>query len=220
MNFISDAFTHGGIWMYAILGMQIVSIAIIVERVYYLYFKRNTDQKDLTTIFENDIKKGQIESALQKTQSIRNEPLGPVAQAGIQSAMNFGGKDEIFAKMSELIAVENSVLEKRTHLLAMIGNVSTLIGLLGTITGMIKSFAAVSNASAVEKATLLSSGISEAMNCTAYGLVVAIPALVMYSVLISRSNSLQDDLNQGATKILNWLSYSYEPVQRNRKKSV
>jgi biopolymer transport protein ExbB len=215
---ITNAFAHGGVWMYAIALIQIISIAIIAERVYFLYFRRTGGQKKLASHFEGDIKKGQIEIAMSKAQSLgRSEPIGVVAQAGIQSAMNMGGKEEIHAKMSELISVENSNLEKRTSTLAMIGNVATLIGLLGTITGMIKSFGSIANANAVEKAATLSSGISEAMNCTAYGLIVAIPALVMYTILNGRTQTLQEDLNQGATKILNWLSYNFETVPRKKK---
>lgn len=215
---ITKAFTVGGIWMYAILAVHIVSIAIIAERVYFLYFRRSNDQKRLAGHFEGDIKKGNIEQAMSKAQALgRAQPIGVVAQAGFQSAMHMGGKEEIHAKMAEMIAVENAGLEKRISTLAMIGNVATLIGLLGTITGMIKSFSAVSMANAVEKATILSSGISEAMNCTAYGLIVAIPALVMYTVLMGRTHSLQDDLNQGATKILNWLSYNFETIPKKRK---
>jgi biopolymer transport protein ExbB len=215
---ITNAFAHGGIWMYAILTVHVVSLAIIAERVFFLYFRRTGGQKKLASAFEGDIKKGQIETAMSKAQNIgRSEPIGVVAQAGIQSAMNMGGKEEIHAKMAELISVENANLEKRTSILAMIGNVSTLIGLLGTITGMIRSFGAIANANAIEKANMLSSGISEAMNCTAYGLIVAIPALVMFTVLSNRTSTLQEDLNQGATKILNWLSYNFETVPRKRK---
>jgi biopolymer transport protein ExbB/TolQ len=79
---------------------------------------------------------------------------------------------------------------------------------------MIKSFTAVSTASPMEKATLLSSGISEAMNTTAYGLIVAIPALVMYAILMNRANKLSEDLNQASLKVFNWLSYAYEPAER------
>lgn len=221
-TYITNAFAHGGIWMYAIMGVHIMSLAIIAERAYFLYFKRTGGQKKLTAHLEDDIKKGRLESAISKAQQMAfSEPIGPVAQAGIQAAMNMGGKEEIHAKMEEMIAVETATLDKRTSFLNMIGNVATLIGLLGTISGMIKSFSAVSMANAVEKAAILSTGISEAMNCTAYGLIVAIPALVAYAVLTNRSNQLQEDLNQACTKVLNWLSFSFEPVQKvSRKKSV
>ncbi|MCB0361620.1 MAG: MotA/TolQ/ExbB proton channel family protein [Bdellovibrionales bacterium] len=219
ITYISEAFTHGGIWMYAILGIHIFSIAIIIERLYFLYLRRSNNQKKLAKIFEADIKKGQIEQAFNRATSLsQSKALGSVAAAGIQAAMNMGGKDEIHARMEEMISAENAKLEKRTPLLSMIGNVATLVGLLGTITGMIKSFSAVSMASGAEKATLLSNGISEAMNCTAYGLVVAIPALFMYSILSNRTNDLIDDLNQASTKVLNWLCYSFENIPGPKSK--
>ena len=94
----------------------------------------------------------------------------------------------------------------------MLGNVATLTGLLGTITGMIHSFAAVAFANPAEKAALLAQGISEAMNCTAYGLIVAIPALLGYAILQNRANVLAEDLNHAGLKVFNWLSFSYEPI--------
>jgi biopolymer transport protein ExbB/TolQ len=100
----------------------------------------------------------------------------------------------------------------------MIGNVATLLGLLGTIVGMIRSFQSVANEDAMTKANLLSAGISTAMHATAYGLIVAIPALVMYAVLQNRSQRIAEDLNQGALKVFNWLSYNYESVPSKKMK--
>lgn len=220
-SFIASAFISGGVWMYAILALQIVSLTIIAERFYALYIRRDLNQKKRAKFFEEDIKRGQIEQAQNKAaQMATSQSIGSVAQVGLQAAANAGGKEEIRARMEEVVNIENTKVEKRTSLLGMIGNVATLVGLLGTITGMIKSFSAVSMASAAEKATLLSSGISEAMNCTAYGLIVAIPALILHAVLTGRIHDLQDDLNQGATKILNWLSYNFESMPKTRKKSI
>ena len=143
-----------------------------------------------------------------------HRPVDEVVIAGLDAAMNWGGKDEIRDKMDEVLLDVNSQYEKRTSFLAMLGNVATLTGLLGTIVGMIKSFTAVSSASPMEKAALLSTGISEAMNTTAYGLIVAIPALVMYAVLTNRANQLAEDLNQASLKVYNWLSYAYDPTER------
>ena len=82
----------------------------------------------------------------------------------------------------------------------MLANVGTLTGLLGTILGMIKAFSAVSQANASEKALMLSNGIATAMNTTAYGLIMAIPTLVMLAILNNRANALSEDLNQGGTQ--------------------
>jgi len=94
-------------------------------------------------------------------------------------------------------------LERRTGYLAMLGNVAPLLGLLGTITGLIKSFGAVAAADPAEKSAMLAKGISEAMNCTAYGLIVAIPALVAFSIYQGRTQKLSDDINETSVSVLN-----------------
>lgn len=210
---ISEAFVKGGVWMWVILALQLGTIAIIIERVLFLYKNNKIGQRKLVDSFEKDIRTGrlnEIKDAAQKS----NEPVAQVVAAGVEAAMNWGGKDEIRGKMDEVLLDLNSKYEKRTSFLAMLANVGTLTGLLGTITGMIKSFTAVATASPMEKAVLLSSGISEAMNTTAYGLIVAIPALVAYAILANRGNQLSEDLNQASLKVYNWLSYSYEPAER------
>lgn len=220
---IAVAFEHGGIWMYAIMLVQMASLAIIAERVYALYFKRKSNQKAFAAGFEALIRKGRVEEAVDTAKAQVNEnPVARALVAGGEAAMAFGGRDEIQGRMDEVLLEENFKAEKRVGFLAMMGNVATLIGLLGTIAGMIKSFGAVSMASPAEKASLLSAGISEAMNCTAYGLIVAIPSLIAFAVLQNRANSVNEDLNQGALKIFNWLSYSFEslaarPVQKETR---
>ena len=172
------------------------------------YFSRTAQQKTLAKGFEGDIRKGQIERVLARAQNLgKSNPISTVVQAGAQAALDMGGREEIQAKMDEVLINENSRLEKRTGFLATIGNVGTLMGLLGTVAGMIDSFASVASVNPVEKAAILSKGISMAMHSTAYGLIMAIPALVMYAVLQNRANSLAEDLNQGALMVFNWLSF-------------
>ena len=96
-----------------------------------------------------------------------------------------------------------SRLEKRTAFLALLANVAMLAGLLGTIVGLIQCFAGVAGVDASEKARVLSDGISEAMNCTAFGLVVAIPALVAFSLLQGRTQHMIDDINETSVGVLN-----------------
>lgn len=206
-------FQEGGFWMLPILVAQVFSIAIIIERVYSLYIRRQPTDKALLSTLEDEIKKGNLETVIAKAKHVAGyNPIGAVVAAGAQAAQNLGGRDEVQGKMDEVLLVENSRLQKRTVFLAMLGNVGTLLGLLGTIVGMITSFGAISNADPILKANLLAAGISEAMNATAYGLVVAIPALVAFTVLQSRAQKLFDDLNQGALRIYNLLSYHYESV--------
>lgn len=198
--------------MYPIMIIQLISIAIIIERVYFLFMKRKTNNVEFVSQMEETIRRGDIEQVIQKTQNMRENTLATAIFAGATAAKNLGGKEEIQGRMDEVLIAENAALDKRTSFLSMLGNVATLTGLLGTITGMIKSFAAVSYANPSEKATLLSAGISEAMNATAYGLITAIPALVAYAILVNRTNVLMEELTQGALKAFNLLSFAYDPM--------
>lgn len=210
---IAVAFEMGGFWMWPILMVQLVSLAILIERTYALYFKNKVNQGEFVNEFEDNIRRGELDSVMARAQAtMATMPVSKAILAGAKAAKNFGGKEEIQGKMDEVLLFENSIVERRIGFLSMLGNVATLTGLLGTITGMIKSFSAVASAVPAEKATLLAAGISEAMNATAYGLITAIPALVMYAVLQNRANHIVEDLNRSALKVFNWLSYSYEPV--------
>ena len=207
------AFQQGGIWMWAILFFQIISVVIIFERVLFLFFKRKGSQRNYAVGFSDSIRKGDLKTVIQKAErDFGTQPLAQAVQVGARTALECGGKEEIQSKMDEVLLEESAELDKRTHFLVMLGNVGTLTGLLGTIVGMIKAFSAVTYANPSEKATLLSSGISEAMNTTAYGLIMAIPALFMFAVLQNRSNLLQEDFTQGALRIFNLLSYHYQTL--------
>jgi biopolymer transport protein ExbB len=213
LSAIPTAFEHGGIWMWPIATFQLLSIAIMVERTIYLFTRRQTDQLEFVTTYEDNIRRGEIDAVLTKALATRDaHPISRAVHAGAVAAQNFGGKDEIQGKMDEVLLHENAQLDKRVGYLSMLGNVATLTGLLGTIAGMIKSFAAVAQANPADKAALLSNGISEAMNCTAYGLIVAIPALIAYAVLQNRANVVAEDINQAGLKAFNWLSFSYDAV--------
>lgn len=220
---VADAFVHGGNWMWLILAVQIGATAIIIDRAIYLYIRRKPNQKDFTRSFEAMIRRGELKEAYRLAES--NQQKQPISRAiinGLQAAMNLGGKDEIQGKMDEVLLEENSNIEKRISFLPMLANVGTLTGLLGTVSGMITSFSAVGGLAGAEKTAILSAGIAEAMNATAYGLVMAIPTLIMYAVLSNRSGVISEDINQAGLKVFNWLSYAYEPVGvravRNRRK--
>ncbi len=218
---ISQAFQAGGIWMWAILALQIASVVIIIERVFALYLLRRPNQKKLVQLFEKDIKQGQLATVVGRAQELRSHSVAQAIKAGAQAAIDMGGREEIQSRMDEILLHENSKLDKRTGFLAMLGNVGTLLGLLGTIVGLIQAFASVANTNPVEKAALLTQGIALAMNTTAYGLIMAIPALVMYAILQNRANTLAEDINQAALRAFNWLSYSYDSIPKRtvRKKA-
>jgi biopolymer transport protein ExbB len=211
---IVKAFSEGGIWMWAIFAVQIVSIAIIAERVMTLFVLKKTGQKQIAQALESDIRLGRLDLALTKARTVSGTPMGAVAQAGIQASIDLGGREEIQAKMDEVLLDERSVLEKRTGFLAMLGNVGTLLGLLGTIVGLIEAFSSVSNLDAAQRTNMLTQGVALAMNATAYGLIMAIPSLVLYAILQNRANHLMEDLNQGSLKVYNALNFSQEHIKQ------
>lgn len=218
---ISQAFSAGGIWMWAILMAQIASIAIIIERVIHLYLFRSPMQRRIVQRFEKDIKSGNLKSSLSAHSKTGRNPIFNVVKAGAIAADSLGGREEVQAKMDEVLVSEAEKLDKRTGYLPMLGNVGTLLGLLGTIVGLIQAFSSVAtNTNPVEKAAVLTQGISMAMNTTAYGLIMAIPALVAYAILQSRTRALNEDLKQAAQRVANWLSFNFSTVAKpNRKKS-
>jgi biopolymer transport protein ExbB len=218
---IGQAFQHGGFWMYPILILQVVTLSIIVERAYALFVKRKTNQHNFIAGLEDNIRRGELDQVIKKANAAKNEyAIAGAVVAGAEAALAYGGKEEIQGKMDEVLLHENSMLDRRISFLSMLGNVSTLLGLLGTITGMIKSFASVAYANPAEKAALLAAGISEAMNATAYGLIVAIPALLAYAVYQNRANHLAEDINQSGLKVFNWLSYAFDPASLRANKVV
>jgi biopolymer transport protein ExbB len=217
MTSVYRFFSEGGIWMFPILIAQVVSIAIIIERSLALYGRRSVTAKSKVRMFEDDIKKGQMDKVVARTEKGGLDTINLMVRTGAQSVLNAAGKEEIQLKMDELIIEETSRIERRIGFLATIANVSTLLGLLGTIVGLIQSFAAISNSNGAERAKILSAAISEAMNATAYGLIVAVPALVMYAILQSRANSLSEDLNKAALRLYIWFGFGVESSVKSKR---
>jgi biopolymer transport protein ExbB len=198
---LAKAFQDGGIGMWPIAFMSIFPIAVLVDRFMTLYFKASIDKDAFMRGLKKYIYAGDLDKAISYTASQKRTPLTAVIKAGLINVPK--GEDEVQAAMDEASLRESPKIEKRTGYLAMIGNVSTLFGLLGTILGLIKCFGAVASVDPATKATVLSLGISEAMNCTAFGLTVAIPALLAYSVLQGKTQHMIDDINESTVGLLN-----------------
>jgi len=213
----AQAFEDGGVWMYPILVIGIVVIFIVVERTYVLYFRTSSKRESFLSQMRSLIMSRNLDKAVQYA-SHDPSPLGKIVKAGL---LKVNHDDEVVqSAMDEAALKEVPQLEKRTGFLPMLSNVATLMGLLGTIIGLIQSFAAVSSADAATKATLLSKGISEAMNCTAFGLIVAIPALVFYAMLQSRTQRCIDDINAAAVNVVNLVIVNRDKLGLTVKKET
>ena len=212
-----NAFVLGDTWMYPILLVQIMTFAIIAERVMALFAARAPNAKLRVRAFEEDIKRGQLERVISKTDKNSSDFVSQLARTGAESVLNSSGKEEIQLKMEELVMEETSRIDTRLGYLPMLANVATLLGLLGTIVGLIQSFSSMASLDESEKARLLAEGISVAMNATAYGLIVAVPALVCYALLQSRANALIEDLQKATLKMFIWFGFNTESQVRIKK---
>ena len=197
LKMLADAFHEGGWGMWPILFILMLTTSIVIERSVFL--RRAVIDKEKLV---GQISAGNIQGAI-KVCAGNATPLTRIVQAGLMRANR--SDEEINSAMEEAGLRELPQLEKRTQYLAMLGNLATLAGLLGTITGLIKSFAGVAGVDPSQKATLLSKGISEAMNCTAFGLLTGIIGLATFAWLNGRTQNALDDIAEVKKNVANML---------------
>jgi biopolymer transport protein ExbB len=201
MHGLFEAFQEGGWGMYPILLWSVITIGIIVERALYLFGSSINKDVFLATM-QKCILAGDVAKAV-KMCSAANAPLARIVQAGLVKVNR--PDEEVQAAMDEAALREIPKIAARTSYLALLANLAMLSGLLGTVTGLIKSFGSVGGESVdpSQKARVLALGISEAMNCTAFGLGVAIVGLIGFAILNGKTQNLEDDINEASVQILN-----------------
>ncbi len=204
MGGLITAYREGGAGMHPILLLGIACTYIVGERVYQLYFKMNLNKEHFFKSLTTYLLKGDLEGMLVVCDQ-NPAPLSKVIKACLIKLVNRGTDAEIQAALDEGAMIESPKIEKGIGFLAVFGNVATLVGLLGTISGLIISFAAVANADAATKAAKLTAGIAEAMHCTAFGLIVAVPAVLAYAFLHSRAQHIIEDINEVSIRTLNFI---------------
>ena len=194
-------FVAGGPFMYPILVVMAVGIAIATERYITLTRVRR----------RNEVMWSKLQPALaggdfEKARKMTNEDDSTVSRLLSMGLARQGAvrrREDIEIAMEEVMMEIIPQLEKRTGYIALGANIATLLGLLGTIIGLIQGFQAVSNVNPAEKADLLSASISVAMNTTAFGLIVGIPLLVVHSVVVAKTSEIVDSLEMASVKALN-----------------
>lgn len=206
-------FQHGGIFMFPIALVFGLGIAVAIERWFYLrrIAARNREVwRQITPMLSRGDFSGVSEVAAKSDTAIA-QMLG----YGLARMRLGRHAEEIERALEEGMIEAIPGVEKRTHYLAMFANVATLLGLLGTIAGLIHAFSAVGDASAAEKAALLSSSISEALNCTAFGLLAAIPMMMIHSLLQARATEIVDSLEAASVKFVNAVTERFAPAGRH-----
>lgn len=207
MGFLDSIFSFfqtGGMFMYPILIVFAVGVSIAAERYIKLMTVRNQNKKvwdDVHPILQT----GEFDEARGFLKE-DNSAIAGLLNMGLARQGSVRRREDIEIAMEESMMEIIPQLEKRTPYVALFSNIATLLGLLGTIMGLIEAFTAVANADPAEKADLLSASISVAMNTTAFGLMVAIPLLIVHANLTSKTTEIVDSLEMASVKTLNLIS--------------
>lgn len=212
-------FQEGGLFMYPIAIVLAFGLAIALERWLYLTLTI-ANNKALWTAVTPHLKSGNFSSAIQVT-SKSKAAIAQIMTYGLNRVRSARRREDVEQAMEESLMEVMPRLEKRTHYLATFANIATLLGLLGTIVGLISAFTAVASANPAEKADLLSASISVAMNTTAFGLIVAIPLLVVHTVLQTKTTEIIDSLEMASVKFLNAITErATEPAAQSAAKAA
>jgi biopolymer transport protein ExbB len=205
-NSVINFFVDGGFWMYPILLVGAVGVAIGTERFIKLTRVERANRK-MWDELQPVLYKGDFDMAREMTRNDKSS-VSQLLMMGLERQGTVRRREDIEIVMEEEMMAIIPQLEKRTAYIALFANLATLIGLLGTIVGLIQAFDAVANAAPAEKANLLSASIAVAMNTTAFGLIVAIPLLIVNMFLTTKASAIIDSLEMASLKTLNIISFS------------
>lgn len=203
-----NAMNNGGPVMWVILVFSIFSLGIVIERFYFIMFRFNINGPAFMKKIQKLVEARNFERAIQLCNAAPNAALSRVLKAGLTRA---GRPERDIQDAVDEVALEIlPKLQKRTNYLQVIANVSTLLGLLGTIFGIIKAFNAVATVEPAMKQTVLTQGISMALYTTAFGLVVAIPSLLFFSILDNITAKIIDEIDEFSVKLINLLGFVHK----------
>lgn len=197
-------FQEGGFFMYPIAIILVIGLAIAIERYIYLSLAKRSNRSDFDKL-QSMISRRDYNAAMRHAAQSKTA-MSAMIGAGLVRLSRNQSRSDIEYAMEEGLMETLPRLEKRTQYLATLANVSTLLGLLGTIIGLIAAFTAVAAADPAEKATLLSQSISVAMNTTAFGLISAIPLLLLHAILQTKTNEIVDSFEMAGIKVMNQIS--------------
>ncbi len=216
LQWIARFMNEGGVFMWIIAIVWCIGVAISAERL-KAFFKFDIDGTSLMGTIKKFVIGNQVQEAIQ-TCSESNALLPFVMKNGLKRANQ--SKEQIQDALEASILESVPKIEKRLTYLALAANLSTLLGLLGTIQGLIQSFAAVAQAAASEKAQLLAEGIAVAMNTTALGLISAISLMVIHTILMARGEKMIKEIEENSVKLLDLLSTKKGHVSANLDKAA
>jgi biopolymer transport protein ExbB/TolQ len=196
-------FVEGGIWMIPIALVSVVALAVCIERIYALMVVYNTNAASLWAKVSASLRNHQDAEAIRACDQVGRSAVARVLKNGIEHAP--GGEEAVATAVEEAVLEVTPGVQKRTSSLGGLASLATLLGLLGTVMGLIEAFKVVAEAPADQKAVLLTKSIAVAMNTTAFGLLVAIPATMVYLLLMGTSKKIMDEMDIYSLKLENLL---------------
>ena len=209
LEFVAQFFRSGGPVMWVILAVLAAAVAVIVERLHFYLMSCRGDADLLVTdvvgkLNANDYKGARVVASSQKS------PAGAIIDQAVTRYNGGHGLAEVRRGVEEVAIREVPRYGRRIGYLAMLANIATLTGLLGTIFGLQRSFSSLAVVEAAEKASVLADGISQAMNTTAFGLIVAIPCMIAYTRLSSMQARKTEECDAAAVKLMNYFESRQE----------
>lgn len=204
VNTIVSFFQSGGAFMYPIAVVLMLGLAIAIERYAYLTLSSTRNRRAWNTLMPM-LRAGKVREAIAAVEQ-SSAAVSQILGYGLSRLAGARRREDIQMAMEEGLMEYIPRVEKRTHYLATLANIATLLGLLGTIIGLIQAFTAVAQANPAEKADMLSASISVAMNTTAFGLIVGIPLLLVHAVLQTKSTQLIDNMEMATVKAVNMVT--------------
>jgi biopolymer transport protein ExbB/TolQ len=200
---LADLVKDGGVMVWPIFLMGIFGVAVAAERLIFVYLRASIHSDAFMGLVQRQVLDGNIDEALRLCNSEPSAVLPRVLKAGLLRAGR--SEDEMSKAVEEATRANSPLLGQRIAYLPMIANTATLLGLVGTIQGLILSFQSVSAASAEARSSELASGIAVAMYTTFAGLMVAIPVLVAHAFIAAKANATLDDIDHYGLKLVNLL---------------
>ncbi len=197
-------FQAGGVFMWILLGVLGVAAAICIERLFFYFFVCNVKGSRLVADVAHALNRDRIDEA-RNAVCCKKGPVNVLFQTALDGYNEGFGAAEIQEAVEETAINEIPRYSQRVNYLSLFANIATLLGLLGTIAGLMQSFSSLALVEASKKASLLAAGISQAMVTTAFGLIVAVPCMVMHTVLFNVQSRLTKDLDHAVVKLMNYL---------------
>ncbi|MEI6805009.1 MAG: MotA/TolQ/ExbB proton channel family protein [Myxococcaceae bacterium] len=203
MEGMARFFVEGGIWMLPIAFCSMLVLAIGIERCYSLWLIHSQNASELLSQIRSAVDANQIDKAILLCDAKPNSALSLLCKRALQQAGK--SEEDIKLGLEEGVMEAIPLAQTRGHMLSGLASLATLLGLLGTVMGLIEAFTVVADAPPDQKSILLTRAISVAMNCTAFGLMVAIPAMFFQLVLSGTIKKLVDDIDMSSLKLENML---------------